>query len=74
MPTPPGVGPVFSGPVPETTDGLYQRLGGHMQWYTLREVQQVLRHRGVAFELLSNERMCAQLVTRYLNVKQRQAL
>jgi len=74
MPTPSGVGPVFSGPEPETTDALYERLGGHLQWYTLREVQQVLRHRGVAFELLTNERMSAQLVTRYLNVKQRQAL
>ncbi|MBI5091030.1 MAG: DUF58 domain-containing protein [Candidatus Hydrogenedentes bacterium] len=74
MPTPPGVGPIFSGPDPGTSDALYGQLGGHMQWHTLREVQQVLRRRGVGFELLNNERMCAQLVTQYLSVKQRQAL
>jgi uncharacterized protein (DUF58 family) len=71
---PPGVEPVFTNPNVTTLDQLYQHLGGHLQWTKLRELETVLRRRGVQFSLLSNERLSAELVSQYLNVKRRQLL
>ena len=51
-----------------------ERLGGHLQWHKLRELEKVLKRRGVAFSQLSNERLSADLVSQYLNVKRRQLL
>ena len=55
-------------------DDMYGRLGGHLQWQKLRELQKVLQRRGVRFSLLNNERLSAELVSQYLSVKQRQLL
>src|SRR4051812_14468712 len=66
--------PIFSHPDVQTDDDLYQELSGHLQWHNLRELQKVLQRRGVDFALLENERLSADLVTQYLNVKQRQLL
>ena len=71
---PPGVAPVFSDPDIGALDNLYEKLGGHMLWQNLRELEKVLQRRGVKFTLLKNERLSAQLVSQYLNVKRRQAL
>lgn len=71
---PPGVAPVFTHPNVATVDQLYQHLGGHLQWTKLRELESVLRRRGVQFSLLGDERLSAELVTQYLNVKRRQLL
>ena len=71
---PPGVAPLFSEPSVETVDDLYGHLGGHLQWQKLRELEKVLQRHGVRFSLLRNERLSAQLVSQYLNVKRRQAL
>jgi hypothetical protein len=71
---PPGVAPVFSDPNITTVDDLYKRLGGHLQWQNLRELEKVLQRRGVRFSLLKNERLSADLVSQYLNVKRRQVL
>jgi uncharacterized protein (DUF58 family) len=71
---PPGVAPVFSNPDVASVDDLYERLGGHLQWKNLRELEKVLQRRGVRFSLLKNERLSADLVSQYLNVKRRQAL
>jgi len=71
---PPGVEPIFGGQPVQQSDDLYRTLGGHLVWQKLRELEQVLRRRGVQFSLLRNERLAAQLVTQYLNVKRRQAL
>ena len=57
-----------------TVDDLYERLGGHLLWQKLRELDKILQRRGVRFSLLKNERLSAQLVNQYLNVKRRQAL
>jgi uncharacterized protein (DUF58 family) len=70
----PGVGPAFSDAQVETVDDIYQRLGGHLLWQNLRELEKVLQRRGVAFNLLKNERLSAQLVAQYLNIKRRQLL
>ncbi len=74
MITPPGVAPLFSSPDVASTDDLLRHLGGHFLWQKLRELEKVLKRRGVQFSLLGNERLSAQLVSQYLNVKQRQLL
>jgi uncharacterized protein (DUF58 family) len=71
---PPGVSPVFSDPNLATMDELYQHLGGHLLWHNLRELEKVLQRRGVHFSLLKNERLSAEVVSQYLNVKRRQLL
>ena len=70
---PPGAAPLFSEPAGRL-DELYQHLGGHLQWRNLRELEKILQRRGVKFSLLENERLSAQLISQYLNVKQRQLL
>ncbi|TAL01177.1 MAG: DUF58 domain-containing protein, partial [Verrucomicrobia bacterium] len=71
---PPGVSPMFSNPNVASLDQLYEHLGGHLQWQKLRELEKVLKRRGVQFSLLGNERLSAELVSQYLNVKRRQLL
>ena len=70
----PGVNPLFTDPEVANLDDLYCQLGGHLRWQKLRELQKVLQRRGVQFSLLNNERLSAELVSQYLNVKQRQLL
>jgi len=71
---PPGVRPLFSDPDVSSLDDVYRHLGGHALWQKLCELEKVLQRRGVRFSLLDNEKLGAQLVTQYLNVKQRQLL
>ncbi len=71
---PSGADPLFSGEPVQTVDDMYQRLGGHLQWNSLREVGKKLQRRGVQFSMLDNEKMTLQLVEQYLSVKQRQLL
>ena len=66
--------PLFSRIDVQTTDDLYDELRGHFQWHNLRELQKVLQRRGIQFSLLENERLSADLVSQYINVKQRQIL
>jgi uncharacterized protein (DUF58 family) len=74
MMKPPGTDPLFSRGGVASVDEMYQRLGGHLRWHTLRELGKTLQRRGVRFSLLESEALCVQLVTQYLNVKQRQLL
>lgn len=74
MITPQGVRPLFIDDRVGSLDDLYRNLAGHIRWHELRELERVLHHRGVSFALLDNERMAAQLVTQYIDVKQRQLL
>jgi uncharacterized protein (DUF58 family) len=71
---PPGVEPLFANPNVSTVDSLYQHLGGHFQWQSSKELETVLRRRGIRFSLLKNERFAADLVSQYLDVKRRQTL
>jgi uncharacterized protein (DUF58 family) len=71
---PPGLAPVFSDANISSVDALYQRLGGHLRWQSLRELEKVLQRRGVHFGLLKNERLSAQLVSQYLDIKRKQVL
>jgi uncharacterized protein (DUF58 family) len=71
---PPGVAPLFADENVAGVDDLYARLGGHLQWQKLRELQMVLQRRGVRLSLLDNERLSADIVAQYMGVKQRQLL
>jgi uncharacterized protein (DUF58 family) len=71
---PSGAVPVFSRPDVRAQDALYEQLGGHLQWQKLRELERVLKRRGVQFSQLPDERLCAELVSQYLSVKRRQLL
>jgi uncharacterized protein (DUF58 family) len=70
----PRTAPLFSGSTPVSTDDLYLELGGHLRWHKLRQVGKTLQRIGVGFSQLENERLSADLVSQYLNVKQRQLL
>ncbi|MEQ2006588.1 MAG: DUF58 domain-containing protein [Limisphaerales bacterium] len=74
MMQPPGAQPLFSAPDVTKVDDVYQRLGGHILWHNLRELEKKFQHRGVQFSLLDNERLSVQLVTQYLAVKRRQLI
>ncbi|MBS0657437.1 MAG: DUF58 domain-containing protein [Verrucomicrobia bacterium] len=56
------------------TAALYERAGGHLRWRGLQQTGEALRRAGVHFSLLDQERMTAQLVNAYLDVKGRQLL
>jgi uncharacterized protein (DUF58 family) len=71
---PASVSPVFSNPNILSMDDLYDHLGGHLLWQKLRELEKVLQRRGVRFSLLKNERLSAELVSQYMNLKQRQLI
>jgi len=65
---------LFTEPSPESTDDLYRRLGGHLRWNKLRQLEKVLQRRGVRLSQVEHERLSVELVSQYMNVKQRQLL
>jgi len=71
---PAGAEPLFSNPSVNSTDDIYQKLGGHLLWRHLRETEKFLRRHGIGFHLLKNENLCIELVSQYLTVKRRQVL
>lgn len=71
---PPGVGPLFGDPDVRSVEDIYHQLGGHMQWQRLSKVEAGLARLGVPFRILTDEGFCPQLVSQYVNIKQRQAL
>jgi uncharacterized protein (DUF58 family) len=71
---PAGADPIFSGPSVNTVDDIYKKLGGHILWRHLREIEKFFQRRGIGFYLLENENLCADLVTKYLSIKRRQIL
>ena len=74
MITPSHVRPIFSQGRVKTLGEIYHHLGGHLQWNTLRETQRNLHRHGVEMHLASHETLCADMVSQYVSVKQRQAL
>jgi uncharacterized protein (DUF58 family) len=74
MARPTAAKPLFSSDAVTCGHDLYRHLGGHMLWESLRETEKQLQRRGIGFALLDNKRMSAQLVSRYIRIKQRQAL
>ena len=71
---PPGVRPLFSNEAVGSAQELYGELAGHLRWHGLRELEKVLQRRGVRLSMLHSERLAVDLVSQYVNVKQRQVL
>ncbi len=71
---PAGARPVFSNPKIASPEEIYNELSGHILWHHLREIEKTLSRRGIHFALLDHERLCVDLVSQYMNVKQRQLL
>ena len=69
---PHGAAALFSDAAVEDADDLYGRLAGHYRWRNLRELETVLRRRGVRLSLLDSQRLAAQLVAQHAEVKARQ--
>jgi uncharacterized protein (DUF58 family) len=71
---PPGVHPIFSNPHITAPEEIYGELSSHALWHNLRELETTLARQGVRFALLDHERLCVELVSQYMDVKQRQLL
>ncbi len=71
---PEGAYPLFSSPEVHHPRGIYEHLAGHMLWSSLNESRRRLRRQGVDFALLDPEHLCSQLVSQYMEIKQRQIL
>ncbi len=74
MLAPEGAQPLFSGGKARSVQELYDRFGGHVAWRKLHELGLHLKTRGVQFNLLDNEQLAAELVTQYMQIKQRQLI
>jgi uncharacterized protein (DUF58 family) len=70
---PMGAEPLFGRPV-EDAEEVYGALAGHLAWEDLRHLGLLLRRRGVLFHTLTRDALCADLVSQYLAIKQRQLL
>ena len=69
------VGPLFSSAEDVLSNAdIYTKLGGHVQWRQLREVQRGLYRHGVTMGLLQDSAFCPDTVSQYMNIKQRQLL
>jgi hypothetical protein len=73
MASPPGTEPLFASDA-ANVDEIYQKLGGHMAWRSLRQVELDLQRQGVRFRLFPADRLPAGLIAIYDEVKQRQLL
>jgi len=74
MVRPPKVHPLFERADADSLDSLYEHLGGHLIWRNLVETGRSLNRYGVSFTQLKEPRLSAELISQYLNVKQRQLL
>jgi hypothetical protein len=66
--------PIFSSTPLTSVDEIYQHLGGHLVWKSLRETEKTLQRRGADFAMLDNESLCTELISQYLTLKRRQVL
>ncbi len=71
---PPGAHPLFSSADIKQVQGVYQHLMGHVLWSSLNDTHRRLKQHGVGFSLLDKVELCSQLVSQYMEVKQRQIL
>ena len=69
----PGTEPLFSTDA-AGVDDIYQKLGGHLAWRSLRQVELDLQRHGVRFHLFPAATLSHDLVTIYDEIKQRQLL
>ena len=66
--------PLFAGPELTKASDLYGELSAHLRWQKVQELRVQLRAIGVNLQTLSAHDTCTDLVSVYMNIKQRQAL
>lgn len=71
---PEGLTTLFEDGAVTSTDEIYRHLAHHIQWHNLREIQRKLHQRGVTLSFLESASLSPQLITQYMNVKQRQLI
>lgn len=72
---PGGLRPLFSEtPEIESVGDVYRELSGHLQWQKVRELQKILRRRGVRLSLLDPAKLSAELVAQHAEVRARQLI
>ncbi len=69
-----GSRPLFSSAEATGVEDIYRSLAEHITWQDLRQLEVVLRRRGIGFSAVSREDLGPRMISRYLSVKQRQAL
>lgn len=74
MLSPDGAVPLFEGEPAKSVNDLYRRLSGHVSWRKLHELGLHLRTQGVQFNVLDNEHLSGELVTQYMQIKQKQLI
>ena len=74
MLSPPGTQPLFSPPGVESTDEIYENIGGHLRWAKLHELRRQLLQAGVLFHVASSQSFTLTVVSEYLAIKRRQLL
>jgi uncharacterized protein (DUF58 family) len=66
--------PLFSRGDVTRIDDIYRDIGGHFLWHDLQEVSKRLAQQGVHFALPDSAALTVDLVSRYMEVRQRQLL
>lgn len=56
----------------EDVDDIYGRLGGHLRWHGLRELQKVLQRRGVRFALIEPQQLSTEIIAQHAEIRARQ--
>ncbi len=72
--TPAGAVPLFHGDAPSTVDGIYEKLGGHLEWRKLRETGTALQRTGVRFASSAARDLTFVLTSAYLAAKKEQRI
>lgn len=66
--------PLFSKADVAQTSDIYRHLSGHLQWQKFQELQRVLQRRGIKLSLVDNEKLSFEMVSQYVEIKQRQLI
>jgi uncharacterized protein (DUF58 family) len=68
------VQPLFSGGAVQNPDEIYVKLGGHLAWVKLQNLQRLLAQKGVQFHVVEHDQLGLSLVSYYMDLKRRQIL
>ena len=71
---PEGAQPLFTNARVEQLDDVYRALGGHALWQKLRGVEKDLARHGVRMVQAPHERLAADLVSQYMEIKAKQLI
>lgn len=74
MIAPQAVQPLFSEGAVQNPDEIYMKLGGHLAWIKLQNLQRLLAQKGVQFHVVKNYQLGLSLVSYYMDLRRRQIL